>query len=62
MFKAGDASYSLASGYVVYVYDADDDDWTAKTVAPTGRANTFDYIALFDTDDDGAYDIMIVAK
>ena len=62
VFKAGDASYSLASGYVVYVYDADDDDWTAKTVAPTGRANTFDYIALFDTDDDGAYDIMIVAK
>ncbi len=62
--KAGEKkNYSLNADIEVYVYDASDDEWTAKTkTALAGRASAFTSITLYDMDKDGEFDIAIVVK
>ena len=65
VFTAEKENYSLAADadLEVYVYDESDDEWTAKTKsAMAGRATAFTKITLYDMDNDGKYDIVLIVK
>ena len=63
VFKDGTAmSYSLDPNVEVYAYSTVDDRWTAKgKTILAGRAGTFNYISLIDTDSDGDYDVVLTS-
>jgi hypothetical protein len=62
IFKCEGKNYSLESEIEVYVYSADDEEWTAAkdASAMAGRKTKFDKIILIDVDADNIYDIALV--
>lgn len=64
VFKDGSSrSYSLDQNVEVYAYSETDEEWTAKgKTILSGKAGSFSYISLIDTDSDADYDIVLVSK
>ena len=63
VLTAKGAKYELESDIIVYVWDADDEEWTiGKVSALAGKKSADCTIKLFKTDDEADYDIAIVVE
>ena len=62
-FTGSDSTYGYASDVVVYDYDDDDDEYKADASTSdivTDKTDDNDTIAMFDTDEDGVFDIIVI--